>query len=221
MTLGGNSPGKVQPPPHLQPQAVVAKDDEGEEGAGKSGDVAADDGVSDGAALADDPHKEGGGYTPGHPVGPVEDGPVLDKAGGAVAAGAQRIRPGNHADEVLHQIAHGGDAGFQDILGLAAPQEEVSQQGEEEPGADDRHFHNGVVADDDIGGVDQRHQHQQGDGEKRRGRKAENIPQHRAKERGGQREGGGRPRQQGKDGDKVDGRWVHPPCPPAGRGSPR
>ena len=120
----------IQPAQHLQPQSVVSEDNEAHQRAAQTEYIAAQYGLTDGPAPGNGTDEEGRRHAPDHPVGPVEHGPALYKAGFTL-----RIRIGGHGEEILHKTAERREARLQDIAALSAEEEHIKQQAVEKIGA--------------------------------------------------------------------------------------
>ena len=92
----------VEFPVHLQAEAVVAQNDEGHHRGTDAEEIGTHDHLPHRPAAADVAHKERRRHTPDHPVGPVEDRPVLREG-----RGPQGVGPGGKTDEILHHVADG------------------------------------------------------------------------------------------------------------------
>ena len=198
----------VQVAGHLQSQAVVAEDDEGNEGGGHAEGERAEDDLPDGAATGDVTHEERRGHAPDHPVGPIEDRPVLCESGIP-----ERVGVGAQSDEILQHVAHGGEACFQDVDGAPAEYEDVGQEGAEEDHAQVGEEFDAAHSVDDGIGV------QRAGGEEDAERKdfgrvdAEQVGEGGPEERGGEgerRRGAGDQGEDGQDVDQLAGGLVRP-----------
>ena len=111
----------------LQAQAVVAQDDEADDGGAHAENIAAQDRLLDGSAAADVADEERRRDAPYHPVSPVVNGPVLGEV-----VGAGRIRVGAQLNEVLEHLSKALEAVLDDEAALSSDHQHEQQQAKKE-----------------------------------------------------------------------------------------
>src|SRR5690606_10821216 len=106
-------------PCKLLGKTVISKYDKRKKRAGKSIAICAENNILDRSTLTNHTNEEGRCHTPGHPICPVENSPVLDKSTSTITRSTQRIHPSRKPDKVLRQIANRCNTGLNNISCLS------------------------------------------------------------------------------------------------------